>query len=67
MRQPTGREFCPFLQADPIGFVGGDVNIYRYVGNNPINLIDPLGLDPQATLTRDPAPPNGNPRNMQEH
>ena len=33
-----------FISEDPIGFKGGDVNLYVYVGNNPINLIDPLGL-----------------------
>jgi len=31
-----------FLQPDPIGFDGGDVNLYRYVGNNPVNFTDPL-------------------------
>jgi RHS repeat-associated protein len=31
---------------DPIGFMGSDVNLYRYVGNNSINLTDPLGLNP---------------------
>ncbi|MFV0416426.1 MAG: RHS repeat-associated core domain-containing protein [Chthoniobacterales bacterium] len=34
-----------FQQIDPIGFAAGDVNLYRYVANNPINLWDPLGLD----------------------
>ena len=34
-----------FLSEDPIGFAGGDVNLYRYVFNNPVNLIDPWGLD----------------------
>src|SRR5205823_11330196 len=29
---------------DPIGFDGGDQNLYRYVDNNPINLRDPAGL-----------------------
>ena len=32
-----------FLQTDPIRFSAGDVNLYRYVGNNPINWTDPLG------------------------
>ena len=29
---------------DPIGFGGGDVNIYSYLGNEPIRYIDPFGL-----------------------
>ena len=33
-----------FLQPDPIGFLGGDINLYTYVANNPANLIDPFGL-----------------------
>jgi RHS repeat-associated protein len=33
-----------FLQTDPIRFQGGDGNIYRYCGNNPINYTDPDGL-----------------------
>jgi RHS repeat-associated protein len=36
----TGR----FLSEDPLGFAAGDANLYRYVGNNPINLVDPYGL-----------------------
>jgi RHS repeat-associated protein len=34
-----------FLQPDPIRFSAGDVNLYRYVSNNPVNLWDPDGLD----------------------
>ena len=29
---------------DPIGFAGGDANLYRYVGNSPTNATDPSGL-----------------------
>jgi len=32
-----------FISKDPIGFAGGDVNLYGYTGNNPINLTDPTG------------------------
>jgi RHS repeat-associated protein len=32
-----------FLQPDPIGYAGG-LNLYGYVGADPINLLDPLGL-----------------------
>ena len=32
-----------FLQTDPIG-TADDLNLYAYVGNNPINLTDPSGL-----------------------
>ena len=32
-----------FLQPDPIGYQGG-LNLYAYVGNDPLNLTDPSGL-----------------------
>lgn len=35
-----------FIAEDPIGFRSGDVNFYAYVGDNPVNAIDPLGLRP---------------------
>ena len=38
-----------FLQPDPIGFQGKDVNWYRYVHNNPVNLIDPYGFFSRGT------------------
>ncbi|MFA5162873.1 MAG: RHS repeat-associated core domain-containing protein [Elusimicrobiales bacterium] len=36
----TGR----FIQKDPIGFNGGDTNLYAYARNNPYNLKDSYGL-----------------------
>ena len=32
-----------FISEDPISFDGGDVNLYRYVGNSPTNYKDPSG------------------------
>ncbi len=37
-----------FLSDDPIGFNSGDWNLYAYVSNNPLSLVDPLGF--QAKL-----------------
>jgi RHS repeat-associated protein len=34
-----------WLSNDPLGFEAGDQNWYRAIGNNPLNFIDPLGLD----------------------
>jgi RHS repeat-associated protein len=61
----TGR----FLSEDPLEFEGGDVDLYRYVGNGPVRYIDPDGLgklpaDPSGLgpqWTRDPThrDPNG--------
>ena len=33
-----------FLTKDPIGFAGGDANLFSYVKNNPLNYIDPSGM-----------------------
>jgi len=39
--------FQRFVSEDPIGFAGGDLNVYAYVQNNPVNLTDPDGLAPK--------------------
>jgi RHS repeat-associated protein len=33
-----------YVSKDPIGFVAGDENLYRYVQNNPQTKADPMGL-----------------------
>ena len=33
-----------FISQDPLDFAAGDMNLYGYVGNSPINYIDPNGL-----------------------
>lgn len=60
-----------FLQSDPVGYQD-DLNLYAYVGNDPLNRVDPLGLeacpagdksciDDPRTETPNQAPPNGHP------
>lgn len=36
-----------WLEPDPIGFGGGNVNLYEFVGNSPTNYVDPSGLEQQ--------------------
>jgi len=37
-------ELSRFISEDPIEFEGGDINLFAYVGNDPVNHFDPLGL-----------------------
>lgn len=37
-----------FISEDPIGLAGG-VNLYAYVGNDPVNYTDPSGLEGEAS------------------
>ena len=39
--------FQRFVSEDPLGFNGG-INLYAYVGNNPVNFFDPFGLKPRS-------------------
>jgi RHS repeat-associated protein len=44
-------EIQRFISEDPIEIATGDVNIYAYVGNNPVRWKDPWGLDKQEKNT----------------
>lgn len=34
-----------FISQDPLLFRGGDLNLYSYAGNDPVNFLDPMGMD----------------------
>ena len=38
---PTNQRF---LSKDPLNLASGDFNLYRYVGGDPVNWVDPQGL-----------------------
>jgi RHS repeat-associated protein len=42
-----------FINKDPIGFAGGDTNLFAYSGNNPVSWIDPWGLWFRVFATRE--------------
>ena len=46
-----------FLNEDPLRFGGGDINIFAYAQNSPVNLSDPSGLVSSGT----PIPPGCQP------
>lgn len=41
-----------FISTDPLEFTAGDSNLYRYVGNNSVNAVDPSGLVALLNYTR---------------
>ena len=49
--RPLDTQKGRWLSQDPIGFVGKDYNLYRYVTNNPVTFTDPSGMEI--------SPPNG--------
>ena len=63
------RDYSPelgrWLQRDPINIAGGDMAMYNYVNNDPINETDPTGCGPNSKLSQLAA--NGNPRARQAY
>jgi RHS repeat-associated protein len=39
-----------WLSEDPIGFEAGDTHLDRYIENNPLNYVDPSGLEGVGTI-----------------
>ncbi|RMH77469.1 MAG: RHS repeat-associated core domain-containing protein [Calditrichaeota bacterium] len=56
-------ELARFLEPDPIGFASGQLNLYSYVGNDPVNFTDPSGLRVKCMISECYPPP---PYPMQE-
>jgi RHS repeat-associated protein len=56
------RDYSPelgrFVAKDPVDFEGGDTNLYAYSMSDPVNFVDPLGLDyiPNVVINLDPTP-----------
>jgi RHS repeat-associated protein len=46
------RETGRWLTRDPIGYEGG-MNLYGYVGNSPVNAVDPMGLEKTGSYVGD--------------
>src|SRR2546430_15871678 len=42
-----------FLQSDSTGFDAGDMNLFRYCADDPVDHTDPMGLELQVQLQRD--------------
>jgi RHS repeat-associated protein len=58
MQDPTGLDFTrarfysptegQFLSDDPLGFAGGSWVLHEYAGNDPVNRVDPSGMEPDG-------------------
>ena len=46
-----------WMASDPIGFNGGDSNLYGYVIQDPVDFVDPSGLEIEGQHEARPAPP----------
>jgi len=55
LNQNTYRDYDPstgrYVESDPLGFGGGQLSTYAYVGGNPVSRIDPSGNIPIFLVT----------------
>jgi len=49
------RNLGRFISVDPIGFGGGDINLFAYVRNQPLWFRDPMGLQPGGDVLSQPS------------
>jgi RHS repeat-associated protein len=40
-----------FMQTDPSGFDAGDMNLFRYCADDPVDLTDPMGMMPEQSYS----------------
>lgn len=45
------------MSEDPLEFTGGDINLYAYVWNSPLNFVDPSGEAAIKVPSCEPSPP----------
>jgi RHS repeat-associated protein len=49
-RRYYDRSLGRFISRDPLGYQAGDINLYRYGFNNPVNASDPSGMFVETAL-----------------
>jgi RHS repeat-associated protein len=51
-----------YVESDPVGIEQGENHLFVYVGNNPVNFVDPMGLQHIPTIPPPERPPMPTPK-----